>query len=106
MGSIFRLVMKPRLMFQVPIVRLRTPCLYHFHSTALRHNEEEVQEEPKKRTFKPLSDFMETKEPEIEEEEEDNSAYVNPVTGEVNGPRGPEPTRYGDWEKNGRCSDF
>ena len=19
---------------------------------------------------------------------------------------GPEPTRYGDWEKNGRCSDF
>jgi hypothetical protein len=26
--------------------------------------------------------------------------------GEVNGPRGPEPTRFGDWEKNGRCSDF
>jgi len=19
---------------------------------------------------------------------------------------GPEPTRYGDWEKNGRCTDF
>eukprot|EP00037_Helgoeca_nana_P030218 m.371765 g.371765 ORF g.371765 m.371765 type:complete len:118 (+) comp28134_c1_seq6:150-503(+) len=31
---------------------------------------------------------------------------VNPVTGEVNGPRGPEPTRYGDWENKGRCSDF
>ncbi len=26
--------------------------------------------------------------------------------GEVNGPRGLEPTRFGDWEKNGRCSDF
>jgi hypothetical protein len=25
---------------------------------------------------------------------------------EVGGPTGPEPTRYGDWEKNGRCSDF
>lgn len=25
---------------------------------------------------------------------------------EVGGPRGPEPTRYGDWEKAGRCSDF
>ena len=25
---------------------------------------------------------------------------------EVGGPSGPEPTRYGDWEKNGRCSDF
>ncbi|KAI8620190.1 hypothetical protein BC830DRAFT_1100652 [Chytriomyces sp. MP71] len=30
----------------------------------------------------------------------------NPVTGEVNGPSGPEPTRFGDWEKNGRVYDF
>jgi hypothetical protein len=25
---------------------------------------------------------------------------------EVGGRDGPEPTRYGDWEKNGRCIDF
>jgi hypothetical protein len=25
---------------------------------------------------------------------------------EIGGPKGPEPTRYGDWEINGRCSDF
>ncbi|MFC3125369.1 DUF1674 domain-containing protein [Pseudoroseomonas globiformis] len=25
---------------------------------------------------------------------------------EVDGPTGPEPTRYGDWEKKGRVSDF
>jgi hypothetical protein len=25
---------------------------------------------------------------------------------EFGGPQGPEPTRFGDWEKNGRCSDF
>ena len=25
---------------------------------------------------------------------------------EVGGPKGPEPTRYGDWEVNGRVSDF
>ena len=25
---------------------------------------------------------------------------------EQGGPKGPEPTRYGDWEKAGRCSDF
>lgn len=25
---------------------------------------------------------------------------------EVGGPQGPEPTRLGDWEKAGRCSDF
>ncbi|GAB4197289.1 MAG: hypothetical protein Tsb002_31270 [Wenzhouxiangellaceae bacterium] len=32
----------------------------------------------------------------------DNS---NDVT-EVGGRDGPDPTRYGDWEKNGRCIDF
>lgn len=25
---------------------------------------------------------------------------------EKGGPPGPEPTRYGDWEKNGKCVDF
>lgn len=25
---------------------------------------------------------------------------------EINGRDGPEPTRYGDWEKHGRCIDF
>jgi hypothetical protein len=27
-------------------------------------------------------------------------------TGEIGGPTGPEPTRFGDWEKKGRCIDF
>ncbi|KAK9964434.1 hypothetical protein ABG768_005605 [Culter alburnus] len=31
---------------------------------------------------------------------------VNPETKEKGGPRGPEPTRYGDWERKGRCIDF
>ena len=31
---------------------------------------------------------------------------VNPHTGEIGGPGGPEPTRYGDWERKGRISDF
>ena len=25
---------------------------------------------------------------------------------EIGGTKGPEPTRYGDWEHNGRCTDF
>ena len=29
----------------------------------------------------------------------------NPVN-ETGGPKGPEPTRYGDWEQKGRCTDF
>ncbi|CAB3408587.1 unnamed protein product [Caenorhabditis bovis] len=31
---------------------------------------------------------------------------INKETGEVGGPAGPEPTRYGDWERKGRVSDF
>jgi hypothetical protein len=27
-------------------------------------------------------------------------------TTEINGPKGPEPTRFGDWERKGRCVDF
>jgi hypothetical protein len=26
--------------------------------------------------------------------------------GEVGGPKGPEPTRYGDWQQKGRTTDF
>lgn len=29
-----------------------------------------------------------------------------PATPESGGPKGLEPTRYGDWEKKGRCIDF
>ena len=29
-----------------------------------------------------------------------------PPPREIGGRPGPEPTRYGDWEKDGRCIDF
>jgi len=29
-----------------------------------------------------------------------------PMPREIGGRDGPEPTRFGDWEKNGRCIDF
>ncbi len=31
---------------------------------------------------------------------------ARPAVPEIGGPKGPEPTRYGDWEKGGRCIDF
>ena len=31
---------------------------------------------------------------------------ANPPKKEVGGQDGPDPTRFGDWEKNGRCIDF
>jgi len=30
----------------------------------------------------------------------------SPRPREIGGPKGPEPTRYGDWEVGGRCTDF
>ncbi|MFZ8952269.1 MAG: DUF1674 domain-containing protein [Gammaproteobacteria bacterium] len=33
-------------------------------------------------------------------------AIENSKTKELGGPSGPEPTRYGDWERAGRCIDF
>jgi hypothetical protein len=33
-----------------------------------------------------------------------NAAGALPT--ESGGPQGPEPTRFGDWERNGRCIDF
>ena len=47
----------------------------------------------------------------LKEEKEQNNTKdklnenVN-IPKEQGGPKGPEPTRYGDWEKAGRCSDF
>jgi hypothetical protein len=35
-----------------------------------------------------------------------NTAGEEIKSKEVGGPEGPEPTRYGDWERNGRCVDF
>jgi hypothetical protein len=34
------------------------------------------------------------------------AAQKSPLPKELGGPKGPEPTRYGDWEKNGIASDF
>ena len=31
---------------------------------------------------------------------------VKKLSKEIGGQKGPEPTRYGDWEKNGRVTDF
>jgi hypothetical protein len=39
-----------------------------------------------------------------EAEPRDQSAKPAPI--EIGGRDGPEPTRFGDWEKNGRCIDF
>jgi len=40
--------------------------------------------------------------------EADKDKVLDPATWpeEIGGPSGPEPTRYGDWERKGICVDF
>jgi len=41
-----------------------------------------------------------------EAEERRKHERAQQMAPELGGPKGPEPTRYGDWEKNGITSDF
>lgn len=48
----------------------------------------------------------ESEERERVEERGDVGDDVDKKRAEIGGPSGPEPTRYCDWERNGRCYDF
>ena len=43
---------------------------------------------------------------EAEERRKLAAANAKPMEKEFQGPKGPEPTRYGDWENKGIASDF
>jgi len=43
---------------------------------------------------------------EAEEKRKKNEQEKKEMPKEVDGPEGPEPTRYGDWERKGITSDF
>jgi len=43
---------------------------------------------------------------EVENKPETDPKTPAPMPHENGGPAGPEPTRYGDWEQKGRCTDF
>jgi hypothetical protein len=49
---------------------------------------------------------MQKQPPAAEEKPAAKGAENAPKPREIGGPKGPEPTRYGDWEVKGRCSDF
>ncbi|MFV3129831.1 succinate dehydrogenase assembly factor 4 [Niveispirillum sp. KHB5.9] len=54
------------------------------------------------------SAMSDEKKPEIPQADANpvRKAPVVQPPGEIGGPAGPEPTRFGDWEFKGRCSDF
>jgi len=54
----------------------------------------------------PESTDQPTEKPDKSSDQTLISGQPEPLPVEIGGPRGPEPTRFGDWERNGRCSDF
>ncbi|MGJ5133650.1 DUF1674 domain-containing protein [Bradyrhizobium oligotrophicum] len=55
---------------------------------------------------KPLSPAAQRALAEAEERRRLAAEQAKPVPKELQGPKGPEPTRYGDWERKGLISDF
>uniref|UniRef100_G3MT68 Succinate dehydrogenase assembly factor 4, mitochondrial n=1 Tax=Amblyomma maculatum TaxID=34609 RepID=G3MT68_AMBMU len=96
MPAVNMLAKQPRLRLSVSTYRLVASVLVRYTHKAA---EPPVESEPASSTKKkekgsdkdPFARFPEN---------------TNPKTGEVGGPTGPEPTRYGDWERKGRVTDF
>jgi hypothetical protein len=63
-----------------------------------------MQEQMKKQRSKVPSEQANTSTKNPDQPTEVDLNKPRPV--EVGGPKGPEPTRYGDWEQAGRCTDF
>jgi hypothetical protein len=55
---------------------------------------------------KPLSPAAQRALAEAEARRAAAAANAQPAPKESGGPKGPEPTRYGDWENKGIASDF
>jgi hypothetical protein len=55
---------------------------------------------------KPLTPAAQRALAEAEERRKLAAANATPAQKEFQGPKGPEPTRYGDWENKGIASDF
>jgi hypothetical protein len=55
---------------------------------------------------KPLTPAAQRALAEAEARRQAAGASAQPAAKELQGPKGPEPTRYGDWENKGIASDF
>ncbi len=53
-----------------------------------------------------MAEPAKTKPDEVQEDDTPSDKVDETRSAEIGGRDGPDPTRYGDWEKNGRCIDF
>ena len=98
--------MLSRLFYYNYIQRSFIVCqILRLHSKTTSTNEDSKRSSMKIKT--PMGKLDEYSHPDAEKEPLKSwPNKTNPYTGEINGPSGPEPTRYGDWERKGKCVDF
>ena len=61
-------------------------------------NKQEIKKENQEKPMSP--------DPRIDRKHKEIGKKLNENEKEHGGQDGPDPTRYGDWEKGGRCTDF
>jgi len=97
-----------------------TPTSIHFLSSDVHNDEKSIESCGKGKTLDKKEKILREKTPIGKLEELEGASHpfqekeplkpfpggVNPTTGEIGGPKGPEPTRFGDWERKGRVTDF
>ncbi|CAK9151631.1 unnamed protein product [Ilex paraguariensis] len=88
---------------------IRLICSSTQRKQSHQENSKEPEGEVSENSEKVESEDDDARNSDAEDEDEDEDSdgvQVNKETGEIGGPRGPEPTRFGDWERNCGCSDF
>ncbi len=67
---------------------------------------EDTQSPPVKPPLPPAAERALAEAAERRKKADAEAAARPPAPKETNGPKGPDPTRYGDWERKGIASDF
>ena len=65
-----------------------------------------MNDQPPASNRKPLPPAAQRALAEAEASRQAAAAHAAAAPKELQGPKGPEPTRYGDWERKGIASDF
>ena len=82
------------------------PCDFHFEPLAMTDDPSKPDTAASASERKPLPPAAQRALAEAEARRQAASADAKSLPKELQGPKGPEPTRYGDWENKGIASDF
>lgn len=72
----------------------------------VKHEQESSEQVPSRRDLPPAAQRALAEAEERRRLADLAAKNAPPKPREINGPTGPEPTRYGDWERKGIASDF